>query len=104
MMFDPLNNELVKIAKALQPHDVKLIIGGGYGLALKTQQIIDSGKITRLEIPPARATEDFDLFLRIEIITDVRKMEAIRDVLQNLDYKPVANYFQFETDIDLSGG
>lgn len=104
MTFDPLNNELAKIAKALQPHDVKLILGGGYGLALKTQQIIDSGEMTRLEIPPARSTEDLDLFLRLEIITDAEKMEAIRDVLEKFGYKPVAEFFQFETVIDLSGG
>jgi hypothetical protein len=104
MTFDPLNNELVKIAKALEPRDVKLIIGGGYGLALKTQQIIDSGKMTRLEIPPARSTEDIDLFLQLEIITDAEKMEAIRGVLENLNYKPVANFFQFETDIELPAG
>jgi hypothetical protein len=104
MTFDPLNNELVKIAKALHPHDVKLIIGGGYGLALKTQQIIDSGEMTRLEIPPARSTEDLDLFLRLEIITDAEKMEAIRDTLEKLGYRPVAEFFQFETVIDLPGG
>lgn len=103
-MFDPLSNELVKIAKALKPYDVKLIIGGGYGLALKTQQIIDSGEMTRLEIPPARSTEDLDLFLQLEIITDADKMEAIRDVLENLDYKPVTEFFQFETEIELSAG
>lgn len=104
MTFDPLNNELGKIAKALQPHDIKLIIGGGYGLALKTQQIINSGKITRLQIPPARSTEDLDLFLRLEIITDAKKMEAIRDTLGKLGYKPFAEFFQFETVIDLLGG
>ncbi len=104
MTFDPLNTELVKIAKALQQHDVKLIIGGGYGLALKTQQIIDSGKRTRLQIPPARSTEDLDLFLRLEIITDAAKMEAIRDALQKLGYRPVAEFFQFEAIIDLPGG
>ena len=104
MTFDPLNSELVRIAKALEPYDVKLIIGGGYGLALKTQLMIDSGKRTQLEIPPARSTEDLDLFLRLEVITDAEKMEAIRDVLEKLNYKPVAEFFQFETGIELSGG
>lgn len=103
-MLDPLNNELVKIAGALDRHDVKLIIGGGYGLVLKTQQIIESGERTRLEIPPARSTEDIDLFLRLEIITDAEKMKAVRDVLKELGYKPIANFFQFETEIELSAG
>lgn len=104
MTFDPLNTELVKIAKALQLHDIKLIIGGGYGLALKTRQIIDSGNRTRLQIPPARSTEDLDLFLRLEIITDAAKMEVIRDALEKLGYRPVAEFFQFEAIIDLPGG
>lgn len=103
MDYDPLREELQKIARKLQPHDIKLIVGGGYGLFLRTGHILKTQAITRFEEAPIfRSTEDLDFFLGLEIITDARKMQIIRDSLSDLDYRPKAEYFQFEKTIEIA--
>ena len=104
MSQDPLKEELIKIAGALQPHGIELIVGGGYGLLLRTEHLRDTGPKMRFdEALIARATEDLDLFLSVEIITDAGKMETIRDSLKSLGYKPKVEFFQFEKNINIGG-
>lgn len=100
MSFDPLKEELIGIVTALRPYEIDLIVGGGYGLYLRTKQILRTQPVMRFnEQPEARSTEDLDFFLSLDVITDVAKMETIRDVIRQRDYEPVANYFQFEKKI-----
>lgn len=49
------------------------------------------------DLPSARTTEDIDLILRAEIVTDSGSMKAIRDVLDHLGFTVVetAMYTQF---------
>jgi hypothetical protein len=102
MDHDPLREELKHIARRLQPHDIKLIVGGGYGLLLRTAHILITQPVTRFDEPPIfRSTDDLDLFLGLEIITDAGKMQIIRDSLSDLKYKPKAEYFQFEKAIEI---
>ncbi len=97
MEFDPLKEQLIILTRALQGHDIKLIVGGGYGLLLRTEHILRTRPVTRArEIPIARSTEDLDLFLSVEIITSLKKMETIRDTLENIGFIPEAEYFQFK--------
>lgn len=103
MNYDPLKDELINLARALRPHGIYLIVGGGYGLYLRTEHILKTRPTTRFdEMPEARATEDLDFLLSLEIITDAEKMKIIRDTIDSSGYKPVANYFQFKKEI--SGG
>ncbi len=39
MIFDPLREQLIRLAEELQKEDIKLILGGGYGLLLRTEYI-----------------------------------------------------------------
>lgn len=97
MVFDPMREQLINLAQRLQPHEIKLIVGGGYGLLLKTEYIQRSKLQTRFpDFPAARSTNDIDIFLSTEIITDAAKSETIRDVLAAIGAVPVADYFQFE--------
>ncbi len=96
---DPMREQLVKLAGKLQKDDIKLIIGGGYGLLLKREYLAKTETVTRFELPEARSTNDIDTFLRTEIITDAEKIEKIRDALAELGFEPVAKFFQFELPI-----
>lgn len=97
MIQDPLCEQLQLLVLELQKDEIKLILGGGYGLVLKTEYIRQTQAVTRFEeIPQARSTNDLDLFLSAEIITSAEKIEKIRDALQKLKFEPVAPFFQFQ--------
>lgn len=96
-MLDPMREQLMRLAQRLQQDDIKLIVGGGYGLILKGEYLRQNDLRTRFpDFPEDRSTNDIDIFLSTEIITDVTKSETIRDVLAELGFVPVAHYFQFE--------
>lgn len=96
MTFDPMREQLIKLAQRLKQEDIKLIIGGGYGLILKSEYIQRNDLPTRFaDLPEIRSTNDIDIFLSTEIITDAVKSIRIRDALAELGFEPVANYFQF---------
>jgi hypothetical protein len=98
---DPLRAELRRLARLLQGRGVRLIVGGGYGLLLRTEYVRRAGLRTRFqEVPGARATNDLDIFLSTEIITDAESTKAIRSVLDELGYKPVEKYYQFARPIE----
>ena len=104
MIFDPLREQLIKLAEELQKEDIKLILGGGYGLLLRTEYIRRTETVTRFEkIPQARSTNDLDLFLSAEIITSAEKTEKVRDAISKLGFVPVAKYFQFELPVRYEG-
>ena len=99
MAQDPLLTTLLDLDAALSPQ--KLIIGGGYGLYLKQLYVSNNPQIRTLfavnDLPSARTTEDIDLILRAELVTDSSSMKAIRDVLDLLGFTVVetAMYTQF---------
>lgn len=104
MIFDPLREQLIRLAKKLQKEDIKLILGGGYGLLLRTEYIHRTRAVTRFEIiPEARSTNDLDLFLSAEIITSAERTEKVRDAIGALGFVPVAKYFQFELPVEYEG-
>ena len=104
MTRDPLREQLRLLALELQNDSIKLILGGGYGLVLKTEYIRRTGVATRFEeIPQARSTNDLDLFLSVEIITSAAKIEKIRDALEKLKFEPVAPFFQFRLPVVFEG-
>jgi hypothetical protein len=98
---DILRDELERLARDLEPRAVPLIIGGGYGLLLSQEHVQQSGVPTVREIPEARSTNDLDLFLSVEIVTDADKMGALRDVLHASGYtaSPGAEHYQFRRDV-----
>jgi hypothetical protein len=106
MVVDPLREELRKLARALDPHDIKLTVGGGYGLLLRAEQIRLSGARTRFaELPGARSTNDIDIFLGAEVITDAAKTALIRATFDALGYEPIegAKYYQFVLPVVYAG-
>jgi hypothetical protein len=73
MAQEPLLTTLLDLDSAFNSPQ-KLIIGGGYGLFLKQLYVRDNPQIRTLfgadALPSARTTEDIDLILRAEIVTD----------------------------------
>ena len=104
MTRDPLREQLRLLALELQKDDIKLILGGGYGLVLRTEYVRKAGAATRFEeIPEARSTNDLDLFLSAEIITSAERIEKIRDALAKLGFEPIARFFQFKLPAEFEG-
>ena len=103
MVRDPLLTTLLDLDAALESQE--LIIGGGYGLYLKQLYLKQNPQIRTLfppnALPSARTTEDIDLILRAEVVTDSKSMKAIRDALDTLGFTVVATakYTQFVRDM-----
>ena len=103
MVRDPLLTTLLDLDAALESQE--LIIGGGYGLYLKQLYLKQNPQIRTLfppsALPSARTTEDIDLILRAEVVTDSKSMKAIREALDTLGFTVVATakYTQFVRDM-----
>src|SRR2546428_1493149 len=101
-----LEANLLDLLFELRDADIRLILGGGYGLNLKHRYIRETGARTLLQpFPEARSTNDLDLFLRTEIIADPRRTRLLAEALQRLGCRPVesARYFQFIRTVPLLG-
>jgi hypothetical protein len=98
MTMPNLLTALLDLLYALRDSDIKLIIGGGFGIYLRTNHVRSSGAITLLrEWPEVRSTNDLDLFLRPELLIDSKKLKPLSDAFNKLGYEvvPGAAKFQF---------
>src|SRR5207302_2210353 len=96
--LDLLQASLLDLLYELRAHDVRLIVGGGYGLYLKQRWLRETQQRTMLRVfPEARSTNDLDLFLRTEVLADPHRTRLITDALDRLGCAPVesAKYLQF---------
>ena len=94
---DPLGMELMRLARKLELYEIRLIVGGGYGLLLKTKLSIETKLRTRIDpFPAARSTDDLDFFLQAEIVASGENFRTIQSILDD-DYEPISNakYYQF---------
>jgi hypothetical protein len=91
--IDPLVTTLLDLTRAIDLHDFKLILGGGFGLYLKQLHHQRETAIRTLipgEFwPYPRATEDLDVFLPTEIVIDLARMQALRAALDAIGFLPV---------------
>lgn len=93
-----LQMSLLDLLHAVKGSDLKLIIGGGFGIYLKTDHVRRSGVRTLLrEWPEPRATNDIDLFLRPELLIDPGRLKPLVDAISSLKYDvvPGAERYQF---------
>jgi hypothetical protein len=93
-----LQTALLDLLSELHGTDVKLIIGGGFGIYLKTDHVL------RMEVrtlfrqwPEPRSTNDLDLFLRPELLIEPAKLKPLAEAIIRLGYKVVkgAEKYQF---------
>jgi len=93
-----LQTALLDLLYEVKGTDIVIIIGGGYGIYLKTGHVRRLGKRTLLqEWPEPRSTNDLDLFLRPELLIDAGKVKPLALALSRLGYAvvPGAEKYQF---------
>jgi hypothetical protein len=93
-----LQTALLDLLYEVKGTDVVIIIGGGYGIYLKTGHVRRLGKRTLLqEWPEPRSTNDLDLFLRPELLIHAGKVKPLALALSRLGYAvvPGAEKYQF---------
>jgi hypothetical protein len=99
-MFDDtvLRTSLLDLLRELRETDIQLILGGGYGLYLRQEYLTAKGVRTLLEAdtwPSPRATNDLDVFLRLEVIADPERVTFLCQALERLGYVAEVKYMQF---------
>ena len=71
-----LKTSLLDLLLEIEGTDIKLIIGGGFGIYLKTDHVQRLGMRTLLrEWPEVRSTNDLDLFLRPELLIESTRVK-----------------------------
>jgi len=93
-----LRTELLDLLAELRFSDIPLIIGGGYGIFLKTEHVRRNNFPTILsEWPETRATSDIDLFLRPELLIQPGRLLPLAEAIRRLGYSviPSAEKYQF---------
>ena len=95
LVNDPLMPHLMDIAS--DPASEGLILAGGFGMRLKQVELQRMGARTLIApFPEARATQDLDFFLRIELFVQKERGKAIRSLLDRLEYREKRRQWQFE--------
>jgi hypothetical protein len=105
-IVDQLTTNLLDLLFELEGRKTPIMIGGGYGLFLKRRHLAANGGRTLLEIlPEARATNDLDMFLRAELLSDLARTREVREAIVRLGYTPVeeAKFLQWKREIIVAG-
>ena len=94
-----LSNALLDLIDNISSENLKLIVGGGFGIYLRHKELLKEGNTKTLfkEWPQPRSTNDLDLFLKAELLADSSKLKPLVDAIQKLGYNPIesARYYQF---------
>jgi hypothetical protein len=96
--FARLSAHLLDLLHELRGQYLPLIIVGGFGLFLRREYIEQAGVQTLYEIvPEPRATDDFDIVLKLKLLADRMRMQTLRAALEALKYEVVekAEEYQF---------
>lgn len=103
---DPLKATLLDLLYELRDADLPLLLGGGYGLYWKQEEALRSGARLLLEaVPPARATNDLDVFLYTDVLADSGRLRPLGEALDRLGFTvvPSAQRYQFARKFPLGG-
>lgn len=93
-----LQTALLDLLQKIQGTEIKLIIGGGFGIYLKATHAKHLVMRTLLDQwPELRSTNDLDLFLRPELLIDSSRLKPIVNAITDLGYQvvPGAENYQF---------
>lgn len=94
---DPLMPHLLDIIS--DPASEGLILAGGFGMRIKQRDLAmnEQTQTTLIQpVPSARATQDLDFFLRIELWMQAEKGRAVRAMLDRLSYTERVPKWQFQ--------
>jgi hypothetical protein len=93
-----LQTSLLDLLHEIEGTEIKLIIGGGFGIFLKIDHVQRLNKRTLLQKwPEPRSTNDLDLFLRPELLLESAKLKPLAEAIARLGYQvvPGAEKYQF---------
>lgn len=102
MSFELLNQALAELETALKECNVKLIVGGGFGLFVLQSAFTHKEGIRTLIPQEAwcvpRTTADIDVILETSIVASLEQFQAIRNSLDQLGYRVISGveYLHFE--------
>jgi hypothetical protein len=102
--MDLLTASLLDLLHELEGRGVPITVGGGFGLYLKRQHLASTGQRTLFqELPEPRATNDLDLFLRVEVLADWNRTRAVAKAIRRLGYTEKVKYLQWKREITVAG-
>jgi hypothetical protein len=85
-----LQTSLLDLLHEVEGADIKVIVGGGFGIYLKTDHVRRRGLRTLLrQWPEPRSTNDIDLFLRPELLIEPGKLKPLAEAISSLGYRVV---------------
>jgi hypothetical protein len=85
-----LQTALLDLLRKIRDSEIKLIIGGGFGIYLKTNHVKRLDTRTLLnQWPEPRSTNDLDLFLRPELLIESSKLKPMVNAITGLGYQVV---------------
>jgi hypothetical protein len=103
---DLLEASLLDLLYELRDTNLALILAGGYGLYRKRQYVLQTGaRLMMQQVPPARSTNDLDVFLRTEALANSEQAKLLREALDRLEYRVIkgAENYQFVRAIPIAG-
>ena len=102
-----LNCTFIQLMSAVEKANLKIVIGGGYGLFLKSELIAQQNLPTILPKfdVGTRSTDDIDVFLDIEIIAEPDQTKMMKQVIDDMGFivKKGAEHYQFLKSDDVYG-
>lgn len=104
--MDPLFASLLDLLRELDGQGVPLTVGGGFGLYLKRMHLSRTGERTLFaELPDVRSTNDIDVFLRAEVLADLRRTNDVAEAIRRLGYAPIeeARFLQWTRSVTVAG-
>jgi len=95
----PIEPYLIELIQRLETDEIPLIVAGGLGIYLKRRWVDEQRQANIWKplfdtIPDARATDDIDAFLQIEVFFQPRRAD-FRQALRELGYAPHTHYLIF---------
>src|SRR5438128_488615 len=104
--MDQLFANLLDLLREVDAKSVPLTVGGGFGLYLKRTHLARTGEQTLFtELPEVRSTNDIDMFLRAEVLSDLPRTKEVADAIKRLGYAVVeeAKYLQWKRPVVVAG-
>jgi len=98
IMITDLQTALLDLLQKVRDSEIRLIIGGGFGIYLKTNHVKSLDMRTLLDQwPEPRSTNDLDLFLRPELLIESSRLKPLVSAITDLGYQvvPGAENYQF---------
>jgi hypothetical protein len=104
--MDQLTASLLDLLHELEGRGIPITVGGGFGLYLKRRHQLTGVQQTLFDrLPEPRSTNDLDLFLRTEVLIDLKRTREVAAAIRRLGYTVVeaAKFLQWKREVVVAG-